>query len=359
MPPHNSRVAETEASSLGGNGAVACLTVHLTGYRMTDLVAVDIGGTHARFALATVGGGQVVSLGEALVIKTAEHANLRSAWKALGEAAGVPLPSAAAIAVAAAIDGDEVCFTNNPWVIRPATIGDDLGVGSCLLLNDFAAVAHAVGQAGEGELLHLCGPASPLPASGTICVVGPGTGLGVACLHRDGSHYRVTATEGGHVGFAPSDGFEDALLQRMRERHGRVSVERVASGPGLGEIYAALAAQEGTSIPQLPSVELWSRALSGDDQLTTAALDRFCGILGSAAGDLALAQGADAVVIAGGLGFRIREHLHSSGFAERFRDKGRFRKLMEAMPVKLIVHPQPGLFGAAAAFAAAEASALR
>jgi glucokinase len=326
-------------------------------YLMTDLVAVDIGGTHARFALATVAGGCVVSLGEEFVAKTAEHAGLRSAWDAFA-AASRPLPRAAAIAVAAPLDGDEVRFTNSAWVVRTGAIGNELGIDAHLLLNDFAAVAHAVAHADADQFEHLCGPDAPLPERGTICIVGPGTGLGVAHLFREGTRYLVTPTEGGHIGFAPADSVEDALLGRLRERHGRVSAERLASGPGLGEIVAGLAALEDKPAPDLPSVELWSLALSGDQPLAAAALDRFCRILGSTAGDLALAQGANAVVIAGGLGYRIREHLHGSGFAERFRAKGRFRGLMEAMPVKLIVHPQPGLFGAAAAFAAAEASAL-
>ena len=82
------------------------------------------------------------------------------------------------------------------------------------------------------------------------------------------------------------------------------------------------------------------------------ALDRFCLSLGSVAGDIALAQGGfGGVVIAGGLGYRLREYLPKSGFASRFRAKGRFAELMAGIPVKLITHPQPGLFGAAAAFA--------
>ena len=96
---------------------------------------------------------------------------------------------------------------------------------------------------------------------------------------------------------------------------------------------------------------IWTAALAGDDSLANAALDRFFLALGAVAGDLALAQGAKAVVIAGGLGLRLKDAFARSGFAERFVAKGRFQSLMAAIPVKLIVHPQPGLFGAAAAFA--------
>ena len=163
----------------------------------------------------------------------------------------------------------------------------------------------------------------------------------------------VQATEGGHIDFAPLDSIEDAILARLRRRHNRVSVERVVAGPGIVDIYQALAALEQRTEPERDAIEIWSLGTSGEDSLAAAAVDRFCLSLGSVAGDLALAQGGFAgVVIAGGLGYRIRETLLTSGFGSRFKAKGRFESLMANIPVKLIVHPQPGLFGAAAAFAA-------
>lgn len=323
---------------------------------MTEIVAIDIGGTHARFALAEVHGGCVISLGKELVLKTADYTSVCSAWEVASETLGRPLPSAAAIAVAAPIAGDAIRFTNNPWTIRPALIGRELGLRSHLLLNDFVAVAHAVAQAGDGLFAHICGPDVPLPAAGTICVVGPGTGLGVAQLYREPSAYRVIPSEGGHVGFAPVDLVDDAILQRLRASFTRVSAERVVSGPGLAAIYRTLGELQGRTMDQLPDAELWSLALSGKDRLASAALDRFCMALGSAVGDLALAHGAVAVVIAGGLGTRLREHLRCSGFTTRFHHKGRFAAVMRSTPVKLLEHPQPGLFGAAAAFAMSEVS---
>jgi glucokinase len=221
------------------------------------------------------------------------------------------------------------------------------------LVNDFAAVAHTVARADDSQFLHLAGPDAPLGRDGTISVIGPGTGLGVAHLWRQGSSYRVQATEGGHIDFAPLDSIEDAILARLRRRHNRVSVERVVAGPGIVDIYQALAALEHRTAPERDAIEIWDLGTSGEDSLAVAAVDRFCLSLGSVAGDLALAQGGFAgVVIAGGLGYRIRDTLLTSGFAARFKAKGRFESLMANIPVKLIVHPQPGLFGAAAAFAA-------
>jgi len=319
---------------------------------MTELVAVDIGGTHARFALTTIAKDGTITLGEPAVLHTSDHASFQTAWEEFARLSGRELPPAVAIAVAGPVGGEVIRFTNNPWIIRPALIHEKLGAERYTLINDFGAVGHAVARAHESDFAHLCGPEEPLPAEGTLTVMGPGTGLGVAHVWRSGKgDYRVQSTEGGHIDYAPLDTIEDTLLARLRQRHARVSVERVVSGPAIVDIYETLAALEGRPFTQLDDRTLWQLGTSGEDSLAAAAVDRFCLALGSAAGDLALAQGASGVVIAGGLGLRIRDTLLASGFAERFRAKGRFAGLMASLPVKLITHPQPGLFGAAAAFA--------
>lgn len=315
------------------------------------IVVADIGGTHARFALAEVGTGRVVSLGPEITLKTAEHASLQTAWEDFGRLTGNPLPRAAAIAIATTVRGDVLKLTNNPWIVRPGLINEKLGVDRYVIINDFEAVGHAVAQAGEEHFIHLTGPDEPLPAEGTISIVGPGTGLGVAHVWRGDGSYRVQATEGGHIDFAPVDTIDDAILKALRQRYRRVSVERVVSGPALSDIYATLAAIEGRPVLGMDDKALWTLAIEGRDSLAAAAVDRFCMALGTVAGDIALAQGGSGVVIAGGLGLRIKDMLVRSGFAERFRAKGRFEGLMASIPVKLITHPQPGLFGAAAAFA--------
>ena len=318
----------------------------------TPLVTVDIGGTHARFALAEIAADGAITLGEPITLHTHDHASFQTAWEHFAQLQGGTLPDAVAIAIAGPVGGEIIRFTNNPWVIRPALIPEKLGASRYTVINDFGAVGHAVARAGADFFVHLAGPDKPLPASGTLSVLGPGTGMGVAHVWRDGTgDYRVQATEGGHIDFAPVDSIEDAILARLRQRYRRVSAERVVSGPGLVDIYEALAGMEGRAIQQVDDRTLWGLGTSGEDSLAAAAVDRFCLALGSFAGDIALAQGASGVVIAGGLGLRIRETLLQSGFANRFKAKGRFEGLMAALPVKLITHPQPGLFGAAAAFA--------
>ena len=316
-----------------------------------ELVAVDIGGTHARFAIADVEHGRVTSIGDTTTLRTDTHASLQTAWEAFASRLGRSLPRATAIAVACPVMGDVLKLTNNPWIVRPTQIGERLGVDRVTLINDLGAVAHAVVNVEPAHLRHLCGPDLPLPEEGVITVLGPGTGLGVAHVLRHHGRNHVIECEGGHIDYAPLDSIEDAILARLRQRYRRVSVERIVSGPGLVNIHEALAAIEGRSVEVMDDKALWAAALSGEDGLAAAALDRFCMTLGSVAGDMALAQGAKAVIIAGGLGRRLVDVLPRSGFASRFVAKGRFESMMAAIPVKVITHPQPGLFGAAAAFA--------
>ncbi|WP_341209268.1 glucokinase, partial [uncultured Sphingomonas sp.] len=188
-----------------------------------QVVAVDIGGTHARFAIAEVEGGHVVSLGEPTTLKTAEHASLQTAYEAFRERMGGTLPDAAAIGVASPITGDVIRMTNNPWVIRPSLIPERLGASTWTIINDFGAIGHAVGQLPEADFEHLCGPDVPLPSDGVTTVCGPGTGLGVAQVYKQDGRYRVLPTEGGHMDYAPLDGIEDALLKRLRKTYTRVS----------------------------------------------------------------------------------------------------------------------------------------
>ena len=311
----------------------------------TDLVTLDVGGTHARFALAQIADDGPIALGEPTTLSTPDYPGPESAWHAFAEIAGRPLPRAAAIAIAGPVNGDSVPMTNSPWVLHVSAFKQALGLDTVTVLNDFGAVAHAVATAPEDGLVHVCGPEQPLPDLGTISVLGPGTGLGVAHFVRYPGGYHVQATEGGHVGFAPQDEIDDRVLSALRAQYGRVATERVNAGPGIVPIYHALGGSEGSD-----DRLLWERGISGDDELARLAVERFCGSLGATAGDYALAHGARAVVLAGGLGLRLREILPHTRFAEQFCAKPHYEAMMASIPVKMIVHPQPGLYGAAAAF---------
>lgn len=317
-----------------------------------EIIAADIGGTHARFAIAEIGCGRVQSLTPPLLLKTAAYASLQDAWQAFVSTLDHPAPRHAGIAVACPTEGDSIKLTNNPWIIRPGELASSLKLERYTLVNDFGAIAHALPQLDASELMHVCGPNLPLPKEGVISLVGPGTGLGVAMLLRREGRDHVVECEGGHIGFSPADAIDDANLGRLRSRHGRVSYERVVSGSGLALLYEAQLELQGSEFkPVTDEKALWQAALHAKDADAVAALQRFCKHLGAFAGDIALAQGASAVVVGGGLGTRLASVLAASDFASGFVAKGRFKALMERIPVKLIAHPEPGLYGAAAAYA--------
>ncbi|MBL8549023.1 MAG: glucokinase [Hyphomonadaceae bacterium] len=316
------------------------------------IVVADIGGTHARFAIATLGHDRVLSLAHETLFKTGQFASLKTAWEAY--AATIDLPRSAALAVACPVQGDALKFTNSPWIIRISTLRQQLGLDDVVVLNDFAAIGHAVANIDADQFKPLCGPDAPLTREGVTSIIGPGTGLGIAQVFRRRAGYDVIGTEGGHISFAPFDRLEDQVLTHLRRHFPRVSAERILSGPGLANLYSALAAIENRPAAISDDKALWDAALKGTDSLAAAALERFCLCLGACAGDVALAHGAADLVIAGGLGLRIAERLAQSGFAQRFIAKGRFESSMASMPVKIITHPNPGLLGAAYAFLQAQ-----
>jgi glucokinase len=254
-----------------------------------------------------------------------------------------PLPRHAAFALAGPVTGGPVRFVNSHWVVDPAALYAELGLDRALVLNDFGAMAHAANSLPESDLVHLFGPEEPPPVRGAISVIGPGTGLGVAVLQRLAQGPVILETEGSHVHFAPLDAAEAQVCASIVARHGRASMERVVSGPGLGEVVRAFDPADRRS-----DADLWEAATGGRE---ARALDIFLASYGAVVGDLSLAHGALGVVLTGGLTGRLQAQLPASRFHNRFCDKGRYRARMESIPIKLITHPQPGLFGAAAAFA--------
>lgn len=310
------------------------------------IVAADIGGTHARFALAEIAPGGRPKIGAMRKYRTREHPGLASAWAQFEADSGGPLPRAAAIAVAAPIEGDTLTFMNSDWRIDRHAIAGDLGIDKLLLLNDFGAVAHAVSRMGPGDFIPLAGPGD-LPEAGVISVIGPGTGLGVSILDRRSGTVAVIETEAAHIGFCPLDPEEDALSDALTARYGRASVERVVSGPGLVDIYRFLGGE--VVDPARPGA-LWDAAIAGGDPIAEKALAILVRCFGAAAGDIGLAHGAMGVAITGGLANRIAGALQTPMFETRFTAKGRYRARMMRTPARLLTYAEPGLLGAAIAF---------
>lgn len=311
------------------------------------IVAGDIGGTHARFAVAEMEPGAPVRLGPMSKYRTREHGDFASAWAAFRDDCGGTLPAAAALAVATAIEGEVLRFPNNGWALDRRTLASELGLERLLLLNDFGAVAHAVSALGPDSLEWIAGPDEFIADNGIATVIGPGTGLGVATLAERQGRTDVIETEAAHIAFAPQTLEEEAVERMVRARYGRCSVERVVSGPGLVEIYAMLG---GGEWDVLDPGTLWGAAIDGSDPVAVRALDLLVGCFGAAAGDICLAHGSMRVVVTGGLANRMKERLRTSLFHEPFRAKGRYRPRMERVQVQLCTYAEPGLLGAAVAF---------
>ena len=307
----------------------------------------DIGGTHARFATVDVSAQAPWKLEHrqdfAIDFPTFEQALAQY----LERSALKQMPAAATIAVAGPITAGEVRLTNRDWLISEAAL-QRMGCRSALLINDFVALAFAVATLAPKEL-RLVGPELTGLADEPITILGAGTGFGVSCLARYRGRMVPMATEGGHIGFSPGDQQELAVLQRLMRRFDRVSVERLLSGPGLENLYQALAEVAGRSVSKLSAAQVTEQAQQGDTGCE-AALSMFCAIYGAVAGDFALAHGArGGVYIAGGIALKIEPFLQRSPFRARFEAKGRLSGYVRAIPTILIASDDAALLGSARA----------
>lgn len=301
----------------------------------------DIGGTNARFALQS---GDTAP--EAIrVLATTDFSDLASAARAyLSMANPSEAPRHAAFAVAAPIAGERIDLTNSTWSFSTPDLKDALGLDALHVVNDFVAVALSVMKLGPDDARKI-GGGNAFPAT-PIAVLGPGTGLGVSGLVPTESGWMPLATEGGHVTLPATNDREDAVIARLRETFGHVSAERAISGPGLVNLYTALADLGGSKAEQLTPEEVTRRAVHNLCPICAEAWTLFCSMLGTVAGNLALSAGArGGVFIAGGIVPGVADAFASSRFRDRFDDKGRFRPYMEAIPTYVITRERPALLG--------------
>ncbi|KUZ79110.1 glucokinase [Burkholderia ubonensis] len=301
----------------------------------------DIGGTHARFALETARG----EIGNVRVYRCGDHAGVADAMRAFLRDSGCARVRHAAIAIANPVDGDRVSMTNHDWRFSIDATRRALGFDTLHVVNDFAALAMAVPHL-SGEARRQVGGGDALPG-GTIGVLGAGTGLGVSALVRTGDAWVPLSGEGGHVSFAPADEREDAVLRYARNRWPHVSFERLAAGPGIAVIHAALAARDGHAdgTIETDTAAIIERSLAGDARCA-ATLDCFCGMLGTFAGNLALTLGATGgIYIGGGVVPRLGAGFDASPFRARFEAKGRFAGYLARIPTFVITAPHPAFTG--------------
>ncbi len=301
------------------------------------ILAADIGGTHCRLMLAEADGTPAAEA----VYPGAAFPNLEAVLTRFLEEQG---RAAAAIdrvvlALAGPVTGDCVALTNLPWLVCRRSLQQQLPKARIDFINDFQAAALGALETPPERLLAI---QPTLPREGARkLVLGAGTGLGAAYLHPAHGRYRAWPTEAGHMSFAPLEEEDWQLAAHLRRRHGRVSWERILSGPGLSALHAFLTGGE------RPEPAAVIDAANGGDADAVATVERFARLYGAFCGDLALAwQPAGGIYLTGGVTTRITRWLTAPAFLEAYRNKGRMASLVAEFPIHIVMEPRAGLLGA-------------
>ncbi|MGQ0702424.1 MAG: glucokinase [Gemmatimonadales bacterium] len=318
------------------------------------VLAGDIGGTNARFALVELGTESTPRIVASHDQPSRPAPGLLPLVEGFLAKTGAR-PERACLAFAGPVLGDRVTLTNLGWTIDRAELREQLGLPHLILINDFLAAGYAVPLLGDPDLLTLQ-EGRPNPA-GAIALIGAGTGLGEAFIVQCNGRPLVQPSEGGHASFGPDSPRTWALLSWLKERHEHVSWERVLSGAGLIGLFEFVAAGretilEGPLRAEMaggdPAEVITRYGISGADPLAEEAVDFFVELYGAQAGNLALTVLATGgVYLAGGIARAIAPKLAQGEFVAAFRNKGRLAPLLEQIPVRVILNPDVGLLGAA------------
>jgi glucokinase len=299
----------------------------------------DIGATNARFALLASG-----AVGPVTSFDVTRFARFADAVATLlkNNCQQIEI-SKAVLAVAGPVEDDRCVLTNRSWVVDARELYETFRL-EARIINDFEAVAYSLPSLAPPDLVGIGGgkaePGAPM------AVLGPGSGLGTACLVPGAGKQIVISSEGGHATLAGANDREDEIIKHLRSRFGHVSAERVVSGDGLENIYQAIVVLDGLALAPRSAADVTKSALAGDCPVAHEALATFCAFLGSFAGNVALTFGArGGVYIAGGISPRIVDFLIRSEFRSRFEAKGRLRSYLEAVPSSVIVHPAAAFLG--------------
>lgn len=272
------------------------------------------------------------------------------------EAPAVPLMlSAACFGVAGPVIENHCRTTNLPWVVDGPAIAAQFKIPHVQLLNDLEAAAYGILWLRPDEL-EVLNPGSPPRKRQALALIAAGTGLGEGILFWDGKSYRPMPSEGGHADFAPTNDYEIDLLRYLRAQYLHVSYERLLSGPGLHAIYEFIRETKSNEPTWLaekikagnPAAEIAEAGLKGQAEIAAQALDLFTSIYGAEAGNLALkALSLDGVYVAGGIAPKLINKLKDGTFMKAFTNKGRYKRLLGTIPVKVVMNQEAGLIGAA------------
>ncbi|MDK2123953.1 glucokinase [Parachitinimonas caeni] len=314
----------------------------------------DVGGTNVRFALVR---SADAAISDEHSFACADFASLLEAARHYLTKVGAS-PRWGAIGIATAISGDNVRMTNLGWQFSIAVLQQALGLSKLLVINDFTALALSLPGLDAEELIRVGGGAAT--AGTPIALIGAGTGLGVSGLipaHQRGEAERWIPIqgEGGHVSFSPFNHKEDEILRILRREFGHVSAERLLSGPGIVNLYRALAELNNAPDQNLSAALIAEQGVANADALCREVIDTFCGMLGTAAANLTISLGARAgLYIGGGIVPKLGSYFAESPFRSRFEQKGRFSEYLANVPSYVIVAANPALRGARAALRQAE-----
>lgn len=320
---------------------------------LSPVLVADIGGTNARFALARPVSG-VPELFHVRRYKAAEFPSFADALGQYRQEVGREAQQVrrAVFAVATAIRGDLVSLTNSPWRFSIEDVRRAFGLDCLAVINDFEAIGHAIPHL-KASALAPVGPEEFPPllpgATATCAVLGPGTGLGVCLLRVERGRALVLPSEAGHIGFAPADALEMEVLRVLQRQHGRVSNERLVSGPGLAALHDALCEVEGGLPPRLSPEAITAAAARAPGGPESRTLRLFCALYGAVAGDMVLAFAAwQGALLVGRLSNLLLPALRGGGFRQRFEGKGRFETVLKTVSTSVVTESHPGLMGAAA-----------
>jgi len=300
----------------------------------------DIGGTTARFAVLT---GDALSPIDHLPVS--EYRSMVDAIEGfLSSRQDRNRIGAAVLGVAAPVEGGRSVLVNSQWVVDADELRRAFELQSISVINDFEAIAYALPYLSAHDVKPLAGGKPQLGES--MAVIGPGTGLGMAGIARRGDRTTIIPTEGGHATLPSTTPREDAVIAHLRHKFGHVSAERALSGPGLENLHSAIAAIDGIAVSSRSSAEITRAALDRSCPVSVAAVDMFCAMLGTVAGDLALMfRARGGVYIAGGIAPRIVDILARSEFHARFGAKGRFEPYLKSVPTAVIVNSNVAFLG--------------
>jgi glucokinase len=317
------------------------------------ILAGDIGGTSTRLALFDVKGGRLVPRIES-DFPSGRYPGLEALLSEFLDRHRSRI-SAACFGIAGPVREGRVETPNLSWVVDGAQLAHQLDLESVTLLNDLEATAYGVIALDEGDLEVL--QEGRAVKEGNRAIIAAGTGLGEAGLFWDGKDHRPRASEGGHVDFAPRDELESELLAHLAGEFDHVSYERVVSGPGLHRLYRFLrdtgrGEEPGWLAERLsredPSAAIAVAGLERSSDLCIRALDLFASLYGAEAGNLALKfLATGGVYVGGGIAPKILPKLKEPLFLESFRAKGRYRNLLQDVPVRVVLNDRAGLLGAA------------